>query len=367
MNQERRALFLFPTDRMGGAERITRTMVREAARSGRFDAIDCFILCKSRSGTLDSLLQLGNVALHYTEASNERGGLVALLRTLPKTRYDLVFSSHTHLNAVASGMRWAGLLRTRALVARESTMIFERKFEGVGRFFRFLYCFYGRQDMIICQTERMRQSLDRNTNHRFRDRLIVVPNPVDTERIDEGRAAPLPQVVRAIPEGRMLIGWCGRLSNVKSPLRALDVLREVRDRGADSAHLLFVGEGPMRMELEGRARELNIDQFVTFAGHMANPAPALMRCRLGLLTSDIEGFPNVILEMLACGIEGIATTDCAGGLDSIPSLHIAEAFTANALADALERAYACGRNTSVSGFLESRSPSAYLNKIMAGS
>jgi len=367
MTEQRRALFLFPTDRMGGAERITRTLAENAARSGRFDSIECFILCGSRSGTLDNLMQLGNVTLNYSGAPNERRGLVALLRTLARTRYELVFSSHTHLNAATSAMRAVRLLRTQRLVSRESTLIFERTFKGVGRLFPFLYKFYGRQDLIICQTGRMRESLDRNTHHRFQDRLAVLPNPIDIGRIDRGKRELVPHTVLAIPEGRRLIGWCGRLSAVKSPLRALEVLRELRHRGWEDAHLLIIGDGPMRAELEIRARELDIDRFVTFAGYMSNPVPALMKCKLGLLTSDVEGFPNVILEMLACGVEGIATTDCAGGLSDIPSLHIAKAFTAAALADALERAYADGRDASVSEFLAARSPSVYLSNVMADS
>ncbi len=77
---------------MGGAERVTRTIAREAARSGNFDRVDCFVLCWSRTGTLDALEDEGNVHLHYTLASSERGEeFVALLRFLRRWRYDLVF------------------------------------------------------------------------------------------------------------------------------------------------------------------------------------------------------------------------------------------------------------------------------------
>ncbi len=166
-NKGNRALFLFPTDRMGGAEQLTRMIARESALGKEFDHIDCFVLSRSRTGTLDDLNALPNVTLHYTGARNERGGLIGLLRIFSRHRYDFVFSSHTHLNAFCSLLRWIGMLRTRRLVTRESTLIFERDFGGMGVLIRALYRFYGTQDMIVCQTERMRQSLSKHTNDRF--------------------------------------------------------------------------------------------------------------------------------------------------------------------------------------------------------
>ena len=117
---------------MGGAEQLTRMIARESALGKEFDHIDCFVLCRSRTGTLDDLSALPDVTLHYSGARNERGGLIALLRILSRHRYDFVFSSHTHLNAFCSLLRWLGMLRTRRLVTRESTLIFERDFGGMG-------------------------------------------------------------------------------------------------------------------------------------------------------------------------------------------------------------------------------------------
>lgn len=363
MSEPRRALFLFPSDRMGGAERVTRTLALEAARSGRYDVVDCFILCWDRSGTLDRLEQLGNVRLHYTLARGERGGVLALLGILSRRRYDLVFSSHTHLNAACSGARRIGLLRTKRLVSRESTLMFERTFRGEEHIYRALYRLYGKQDLIVCQTERMRASLDKHTGHRFRGLLTVLPNPIDAERIAEGRRMAPPAALDNIPPGRRPIAWCGRLSEVKSPLRAVDVLRELHDRGARDMHLVFIGDGPLRQATEDHAAKRGLAEFVTFTGHMANPVPALTRCEVGLVTSDVEGFPNVILEMLAAGIRGVATTDCAGGLKRIPGLCIANENTAAALADAMEGAQTESDISSVPEFLSLRAPSHYLDQI----
>jgi glycosyltransferase involved in cell wall biosynthesis len=349
---------------MGGAERVTRTIAREAARSGNFDRVDCFVLCWSRTGTLDALEDEGNVHLHYTLASSERGGILALLGFLRRWRYDLVFSSHTHMNALCSLTRGIGLLRTRRLISRESTTMFERKFKRAGPIFRAMYRLYGNQDLIICQTDRMRQSLDKNTAGRFRRLLRTLPNPIDIERVEAGRQMDVPPALSQLGSDRTLIGWCGRLSDVKNPLGALDVLRSLHDTGREDMHMVMIGDGPMSAESQAYATSLNLQGHVTFTGYMANPVPALAKCDLGLVTSEIEGFPNVVLEMLAAGIKGIATTNCAGGLDMIPSVHISESGTAQTLAEALTRIATSDQSPLVARFLEERKPAKYLIDAM---
>ncbi len=91
----KKALFLFPTDKMGGAENVTRLAAKAALESNSFESIRCFILCKPSTGTLDDLGEDKRVHLVYSNAKSEKGGLLALARILMADRYDLVFSSHT--------------------------------------------------------------------------------------------------------------------------------------------------------------------------------------------------------------------------------------------------------------------------------
>ena len=159
----KRALFLLPSDRMGGAERIVYTTAKQAVSCGLYDQIDIFVLCQKRSGTLDELDSSDLVNLQYTEADNERGGALPMARFVQQKKYALVFSSSTHLNAYASLLRRVGILRADRLVTRESTEIFERDFGARGYLLRALYWFYGAQDLIVCQTGRMRDSLRAST------------------------------------------------------------------------------------------------------------------------------------------------------------------------------------------------------------
>ncbi len=70
-------------------------------------------------------------------------------------------------------------------------------------------------------------------------------------------------------------------------------------------------------------------------GHVNDPPSVMAQCWLGLLTSESEGFRNVVLEMLASGVRSVVTTDCADGLAVLPGVRVADAKTANSLAQAL--------------------------------
>lgn len=363
---ERRALFVLPSDRMGGAEQVVRTVAREAAKSGEFDHVEIVVLCWSRTGTLDDLDMLGNVTLHYKNANHILTSVLPCVRTLVRrNHYGLVFSSNMLINAVASLMRRIGMLRTERLVARESTVLFDRDFGLTAHALRPLYRLYGSQDLIVCQTERMRESLDRNTEGRLRHLLEVVPNPVDFDRIQGGLRAPAPAIVASIPSDRTKIVWCGRFVPVKAPLRAVETLHALHRMGRTAMHLVMIGDGPLRTEVENVAARLGLKDFITLVGHQSNPVSSMSQCEVGLLTSDVEGFPNVLLEMLGAGVRAVATTNCAGDLTAIPGVYVATDSNPRAIAETIREMLLSSRDPFINRQLSRQAPKAYLERLLA--
>jgi glycosyltransferase involved in cell wall biosynthesis len=73
-----------------------------------------------------------------------------------------------------------------------------------------------------------------------------------------------------------------------------------------------LGQGPLSALLATKSRSLGIEAAVDFLGFRENPLPLIKRASALVLSSDYEGFGNVIVEALGCGTP-VISTDCPFG------------------------------------------------------
>ena len=74
----------------------------------------------------------------------------------------------------------------------------------------------------------------------------------------------------------------------------------------------MVGNGVMEEELKQKVSDFGIKNKVVFCGWDNNPFMYVSRANCFVLSSDVEGFPNVLIEALACG-KAVISTDCSSG------------------------------------------------------
>ena len=319
-------LFAIPSLAGGGAERVVTVLLGNLDRE-RFDPV---LVLAAGSGPLRKHVP-EDVEVVEIGARRTRGSVAGLVKAVRKYRPHVVFSTLGHLNML---MRMAGPLMPRgtAFVARENN-IPSRNLENTPRpaLWRFLYKkLYPGFDRVICQSEDMLEDMAGNFGI-AREKCVVIPNPVDVDRIRELAGAGEPHFA---PEGLNLLA-CGRLADQKG----FDLLVRAMAELDDTVALTVLGEGPLRQGLELLAEEEGVSHKVRFAGFSHNPYPDMASCAAFVLSSRYEGFPNVVLEALALGAK-VAAFDCPGDvgriIEGLPGCALAERENPQDLARAIK-------------------------------
>lgn len=131
----------------------------------------------------------------------------------------------------------------------------------------------------------------------------------------------------------------GRLADEKNPLGMLAAWQLASSRLPDGSRLVWVGDGPLRQEVEARVRELALERSVLLVGHSDSVPQWLAAADLFVLSSRNEGMANTLLEAMACGLPSVATA-----VSGVPQLlgssgagEMVAVGDMNALADAVVR------------------------------
>lgn len=140
-----------------------------------------------------------------------------------------------------------------------------------------------------------------------KEQLRWIPNGVELPRFAPRDGNPALRAALKIPLTAPLIGYVGHLRPEKNPARLLRAAARVeRELGM---HLLVLGDGPERSELERIAASTpSLYGRVHFVGHQADPIPYYRAMDVFALSSDTEQMPVAMLEAMACGLP-VAATD----------------------------------------------------------
>jgi glycosyltransferase involved in cell wall biosynthesis len=109
-----------------------------------------------------------------------------------------------------------------------------------------------------------------------------------------------------VPDGNILIGSAGRVTAQKDPTTFLKAAARTLESGV-SAHFAWAGPGDLQSASQSMARNLGIEQHVTFLGYCPDLRPFLDALDIFALTSRYESFGYVTCEAMAMGKPVVAT------------------------------------------------------------
>ncbi len=309
MAGKRVALFI-PSLHGGGAERVMVSLANGLAAKG----LDVDLVLARKAGVYlnDVSPEVSIVDLRVRRTLQTLFPLALYLR---RERPATLVSAMNYVNVIASWALRISRVPTRLVMTEHANLsqLLSDANSGLAWCLpRLMRAAYIRADAIIAVSDGVAQDLAKTLGFAAK-RIHTRHNPIDvdalaaksTETLDHPWFAPnAPPVVLA----------AGRLSPEKDfpiLIRAFALLRAQRP-----ARLVILGEGGQRKALEGLIDDLDCKNDILLPGFQANPYTWMRRAGVFVLSSRWEGFGNVLVEAMACGVP-VVSTACPSGPEEI--------------------------------------------------
>jgi glycosyltransferase involved in cell wall biosynthesis len=241
--------------------------------------------------------------------------LLSVLRTVTKVRkdfdFDLIDAHFIYPDGFAAVLLGKYFKKPVVVSARGSDVNFYQTLRLIRRL---LQNVLSKADKVVAVSQALKRAVIQLGTPE--EKISCIPNGVDPQKF---YPIPKEQARRALglSDGRLILS-VGNLT----PNKGFDLL--IRSFGALAARrdyndlrLTIVGDGLIHEDLQRLISDLNLEDRVYLAGAVPHEQLHLWYSAADLfcLASAREGWPNVILEALACGTPVVATS--AGGIPEI--------------------------------------------------
>jgi glycosyltransferase involved in cell wall biosynthesis len=306
MSRDGAIAFFLPLLTAGGAERVTLNLAEGIIERG----LPVDLVLAAADGPFRDQVPPA-VRMVDLQAGRVIRSLVPLSRYLRQERPRVLFSQMDHANLVALWAAKLALTDTPVVVTVHNTMSHANR--GGNRLAERLWppllrTFYPWAASVVAVSRGVADDLARSAGLP-RDRVEVVYNPVITPAM-MALAGQTPDHPWFAPGQPPVILGVGRLTRQKAFPNLVRAFAEVRQ--SRTAHLIILGEGEDRADLERLIVELGLTGDVDLPGFQENVMGYLASSALFVLSSAWEGLPTVLIEALAAGTR-VVSTDCPSG------------------------------------------------------
>jgi glycosyltransferase involved in cell wall biosynthesis len=264
------------------------------------------VVLYNRDGPLMPQFEAAGLRLHRLELTSLKSpqavGAANRLRSwLQREEIDVLHAHDIYTNILgAMAVPRAG--NTRLILSRRwGATQYPRLLTTVNRFA------YRRADLVLANSDGVATSLQMEEGVPA-DQIAVVSNFVDTSVFAPGAAIER-ATLRArlgVPLDALVIGTVANLRPVKDQATLLRAVASL-PTSIPPVHVVLIGEGPSRPDLEGLAHELGITGRVHFVGAIMNAFRYHHAFDVSVLSSVSEGFPNTLVEAMAASRPVVAT------------------------------------------------------------
>ena len=161
---------------------------------------------------------------------------------------------------------------------------------------------YKKADLVVPNSKMISLELNREFEVP-KEKLRVIYNPIDLDMINSLKDESI-----NLTKDKFTFITVGRLDAGKNHSLLIDAFYKANL----NANLWIIGDGELKKELEDKIKSLKLQDRVKLLGKKFNPYKFLSKTDCFVFSSEYEGFPNAILEALACSLP-VISTDCKSG------------------------------------------------------
>lgn len=309
INNRKRICLFAPNLEGGGAERVISILAAYLSESGY--QVD-LILVEAIGPYLNDIPD--SVKIIDFQCKRVISTLPKLIKYLSNQKPDILFTSHMHASTAALWAVKLACVKTRVFI-RQPTMLIpsSQKQSWNSKLRRKLFLITSKSAYRIIVTSESMSKEFRSLSSVSSDKIIVIHNPVPIDVIQEKSLEPNGHswFEKGQPPVILAVGRFTTVKDFKTLIKAFYIVHNQM-----SARLIILGEGSLRLELESLIKHLGIEEFVQMPGFVSNPYHYMKSSKVFVLSSLWEGFPNSMVESMACGT-AIVATNCDGGTSEI--------------------------------------------------
>lgn len=294
---------LVPSLRGGGAERVMTTLVTNIDNK-KFDIK--FILV-NKEGPYIKLIPK-DIEIIDLNSKRARYSIPKLIKEINNFEPDVILSTLGYLNIMLLGVRRL-LIGNPKIIVRHSiapsaslNTLPTVKRSLLLNLYKF---FYNKADIVLAQCKDMKNDLISS----FKldpSKVKFIYNPLNLDHIHENMLKYNP-----FEDNNINLLAAGRLTNQKG----FDILLKafkIVNKKIPETRLTILGKGELDDALQNLAERLQVNDKTNFEGFVNNPYPYYYNSDMYILPSRYEGFPNTLLEAIACKTK-VVSTNCKNG------------------------------------------------------
>ncbi len=309
MNPKKNVLLLVITMEKGGSERVVSLISNELAKD---ESIKIHIMMLE--GGIDYELQVQPIVLSKRIKNNVIKFIEIPYLAWKVSKYIKENNIHTvmsflyrpnYINILAKLLG----ANHRAIINIRSTTSRYLKEGLLGKVNLFLIRrLFNKSDLIISNSKGVDKDLKLLMD--IITEIKVIYNPVDIEFINSEIHVCKDTDFR-FKDGVNYIISVGRLIPLKRNKDLIEAFYQLQ-KNDNNLELIFLGDGISKNDLTTQCEDFKIKEKIHFLGIVSNPFYYLHKSNLFVINSEIEGFPNALVEAMACGLPVIAS-DCKSG------------------------------------------------------